>query len=68
MYSLPSLKRLATIPVGKAPDWLTFTPDNRRCYVSNAGSDSVSAIDMASLHELGRIPVGKVPKRLIAAD
>jgi YVTN family beta-propeller protein len=54
--------------VGSAPDWLTFLPDSRRCFVSNAGSDSVSVIDMASFHELSRIPVGKVPKRLIAAD
>lgn len=68
VFSLPDLKRLATIPVGNAPDWLTFLPDSRRCYVSNAGSDSVSAIDMASFHELTRIPVGKMPKRLIAAD
>jgi YVTN family beta-propeller protein len=68
VFSLPNLKRTATIPVGNGPDWLTFTPDNRMCYVSNAGSDSVSAIDMALLRELTRIPVGKVPKRLIAAD
>ena len=67
-FSLPDLKRLATIPVGKAPDWLTFLPDSRRCYVSNAGSDSVSVVDTASFRELTRIPVGKTPKRLIAAD
>jgi YVTN family beta-propeller protein len=52
--------------VGKGPDWLTFTPDGARCYVSNAGADSVSAIDVASRKELIRIPVGKVPKRIIA--
>ena len=68
VYALPDLKRLATIPVGKAPDWLTFTPDSRRCYVSNAGSDSVSVVDIASRQELTRIPVGKVPKRIIASD
>lgn len=66
VFSLPDLKRLATIPTGKGPDWLTFLPDNSRCYVSNAGSDSVSAIDVASRKELARIPVGKVPKRIIA--
>jgi len=68
VFSLPDLKRLATIPVGNAPDWLTFLPDSRRCFVSNAGSDSVSAIDMPSFHELARISVGKTPKRLIAAE
>ena len=66
VYSMPTLHRLSTIPVGKGPDWLTFTPDGARCYVSNAGADSVSAIDVASRKELIRIPVGKVPKRIIA--
>jgi YVTN family beta-propeller protein len=68
VFSLPDLKRRATIPVGDGPDWLTFTPDSRLCYVSNAGSDSVSVIDMPLFRELTRIPVGKVPKRIIAAD
>ena len=36
VYSMPGLHRLGTIPVGKGPDWLTFTPDSSRCYVSNA--------------------------------
>jgi YVTN family beta-propeller protein len=54
--------------VGTGPDWLTFTPDSRLCYVSNAGADSVSVIDMALYRELTQIPVGKVPKRIITAD
>jgi YVTN family beta-propeller protein len=66
VYAMPTLHRLGTIPVGKGPDWLTFTPDGARCYVSNAGADSVSAIDVASRKELTRIPVGKVPKRIIS--
>jgi YVTN family beta-propeller protein len=66
VYSMPALHRLSTIPVGKGPDWLTFTPDGARCYVSNAGADSVSAIDVATRKELTRIPVGKVPKRIIS--
>src|SRR5262249_18571410 len=44
VFALPELKRLATIPVGRGPDWMTFTPDGARCYVSNAGSDSVSVL------------------------
>jgi YVTN family beta-propeller protein len=66
VYSMPTLHRMATIPVGKGPDWLTFTPDGSRCYISNAGADSVSAIDVALRKELARIPVGKVPKRIIS--
>ena len=65
VYSLPGLKLLDTTSVGKGPDWLTFTPDNKRCYVSNAGSDSVSVLDVATHKELTKIPVGKVPKRII---
>jgi YVTN family beta-propeller protein len=68
VFSLPDLKGVATIPVGRGPDWLTFTPDGKRCYVSNAGSNSVSAIDAIELKELVQIPVGKVPKRIITAD
>ena len=30
VFSLPDLKRLDTVPVGRAPDWLTFTPDGKR--------------------------------------
>lgn len=68
VYSQPDLKLIATVPVGRGPDWLTFTPDGKRCYVSNAGADSVSAIDVATRKELARIPVGKVPKRLISVE
>lgn len=68
VFSLPSFERLATIPVGRGPDWLTFTPDGRRCYVSNAGSNTVSALDVNAHKELVRIPVGKVPKRIITVE
>jgi YVTN family beta-propeller protein len=46
------------------PDWITFTPDSRTVYVSNAGDRSVSAIDAATLKVVARIPVGEVPKRI----
>lgn len=65
VYSLPDLKLLDSTRVGSGPDWLAFTPDNTRCYVSNAGSDSVSVLDVATHQELTKIPVGKVPKRII---
>ena len=68
VFSLPELKRIATIPVGRGPDWLTFTPDGKRCYVSNAGANSVSAIDAVSYREVVKIPVGKVPKRIITTE
>ncbi|MGH9843280.1 MAG: hypothetical protein ACREEM_31455 [Blastocatellia bacterium] len=49
--------------VGAAPDWVTLTPDGKTAYVANAGSNSVSVIDLKSLKEIARIPVGQAPKR-----
>lgn len=66
-YSLPDLKLLGGVHVGSHPDWLTFTPDGRSVYVANAGSNSVSVVDVASRREVARIPVGQVPKRNITA-
>ncbi len=67
MYSLPDLKLLGESKVGHHPDWLTFTPDSKRVYVANAGSNSVSVVDVAGRKELTQIPVGQVPKRNITA-
>jgi YVTN family beta-propeller protein len=64
-YSLPGLKLLGGVEVGHHPDWLTFAPDSRFVYVANAGSNSVSVVDVASRKEVTRIPVGQVPKRNI---
>jgi len=66
-YSLPDLKLLGSVDVGMAPDWVTLTPDGKRAYVANAGSNSVSVIDLAAMKEITRIPVGQVPKRNITA-
>jgi len=66
-YTLPELKLIGAVKVGDDPDWLTFTPDSRRVYVANAGSNSVSVIDTATIKEVTRIPVGQVPKRNITA-
>ncbi|HEY7288849.1 MAG TPA: beta-propeller fold lactonase family protein [Vicinamibacterales bacterium] len=67
VYSMPDLALLGDVKVGDHPDWLTFTPDSKRIYVANAGSNSVSAIDIATRKEVARIPVGQVPKRNITA-
>jgi len=66
-YSLPDLNLLGGVDVGHHPDWLTFTPDSKTVYVANAGSNSVSAVDIESRKEVARIPVGQVPKRNITA-
>jgi YVTN family beta-propeller protein len=63
MYSLPDLKLLGSVDVGRSPDWVTLTPDGKRAYVANAGSNSVSVVDVAAMREITKIPVGQVPKR-----
>jgi YVTN family beta-propeller protein len=66
-FSLPDLKMQGESKVGHHPDWLTFTPDGKRVYVANAGSNSVSVVDVATRKEITQIPVGQVPKRNITA-
>jgi YVTN family beta-propeller protein len=63
VYSLPDLKLLGHAVVGDVPDWITFTPDGKFAYVSNAGANSVSAIDTTTFKEVARIPVGETSKR-----
>ncbi len=67
VYSMPDLKYLGGVRVGKVPDWLTFTPDSKKLYVANAHSNFVSVIDVAGRKELAQIKVGQVPKRNITA-
>jgi YVTN family beta-propeller protein len=74
-YSLPELKLLGQAalpdlrvpgrkPISSVPNWVTFTPDGRSLYISNAAARSVSVIDTASIKLVGTVPVGEVPKRI----
>jgi YVTN family beta-propeller protein len=66
-FSLPDVKMVSEVKVGHHPDWVTLTPDGKRAYVANAGSNSVSVVDIAGRKELTQIPVGQVPKRNVTA-
>ena len=68
-YSLPDLKLMGAVDMtgGIDPNWVTLTPDDRTAYVAMSGSNWVSVIDIASMREVTRIPVGQVPKRNITA-
>jgi len=66
-YSLPDLKLLGSTEVGKSPDWVTLTPDGKTAYVACAASNAVWVVDIKSMREIARIPVGEVPKRNITA-
>ena len=63
-YSLPDLKPLGGAELGgKGAAWVTLTPDGKTAYVANPVTNDVSVIDIKSLKEVTRIPVGFVPKR-----
>jgi YVTN family beta-propeller protein len=76
VYSLPELKLLGRValpegklpghdaPIFAAPNWLTFTPDGKRVYVTNAAIRSVSAIDVEAMKVVAEIPVGEIPHRI----
>lgn len=63
-YSLPDLKLVGQTDInGIDPNWVTLTPDGKMAYVAIAGSNWVAAIDVASMKQMAKIPVGYVPKR-----
>jgi YVTN family beta-propeller protein len=79
VYSLPELTLLGRVPlrelklqgqppIGAVAEWLTFTPDSKTVYVSNAALKSVSAIDVKTRKEVALIPAGEVPDRIITLE
>ncbi len=62
-----SLKVKAEIPVGKAPQNISFSPDFKRAYVANGGSNNVTVIDTASRSVMATIPVGKSANHVAAS-
>ena len=63
-YSLPDLKQLGGAELGgKGAGWVTLTPDGKTAYVANPVTNDVSVVDVKSMKEVTRIPVGFVPKR-----
>lgn len=68
IYAIPEVRLVATIPVGRDPNWVTLTPDGKRAFISNRGSDDVSVIDLATRKEIGRVKVGSYPQRMTAVS
>jgi YVTN family beta-propeller protein len=63
-YSLPELKPLGGAELGgKGAGWVTLTPDGKTAYVANPVTNDVSVVDIQTMKEVTRIPVGFVPKR-----
>jgi YVTN family beta-propeller protein len=67
-YSLPDLKPRGGAELGgMGAGWVTLTPDGKTAYVANPVTNDVSVVDIASMKEVTRIPVGFVPKRNVTA-
>jgi YVTN family beta-propeller protein len=63
-YSLPDLKFVAVATLGgKGAGWLTVTPDSKTAYVANEHTNDVSVVDIATMKETARVPVGFAPAR-----
>ena len=63
-YSLPDLKVIGAAELGgKGAGWVTLTPDGKTAYVANPVTNDVSVVDVKTMRETTRIPVGFVPKR-----
>lgn len=74
-YALPDLRLLGHVGLptraapgqplaGARPNWIAFTPDSRRLFISNAALNSVSVIDAQAMKLVTAVPVGRVPKRI----
>ncbi len=68
VYSLPDLKKVATVPVGKGAGAIQFTPNGKRVLVTSEAEGTLSVIDAAKYRESARIPVGKSPRGIAIAE
>src|SRR5499433_3003019 len=62
--ALPDLKLPGHNPLSAVANWVTFTPEGKQVYISNAALRSVTAIDTQAMKVVAVIPVGEVPKRI----
>ena len=62
--ALPALKVSGREQMSSVPNWVTFTPDGKTVYISNAALRAVTAIDTAGMAVKAVVPVGEVPKRI----
>jgi YVTN family beta-propeller protein len=53
VYSLPDLKPLGQVRVGRGPGWISFTPDSKKVYISAEGA--LSVVDAKTMKETARI-------------
>lgn len=64
IYSMPNLELLGTVPVGREPNWVTFSRDSKYAYVSNRRDNTLSVISIPERKEVARLKVGEFPQRM----
>jgi len=64
IYSLPDLELVGTVPVGREPNWVTFSRDSKYAYVSNRRDNTLSVISIPERKEIARLEVGEFPQRM----
>jgi YVTN family beta-propeller protein len=58
------VKLAGTAPLsGKGCAWVTVTPDGKRAYAADPVGNQTLVVDLPTMKEVARIPVGQVPKR-----
>lgn len=63
-YSLPDVKLAGTAYLsGRGCAWVTVTPDGKRAYAADPVGNQTLVVDIPTMKEVARIPVGQVPKR-----
>jgi YVTN family beta-propeller protein len=67
IYDVKAKKVTGWVPTGLGPNWIVFTPDGKDACISNNDTDDISVIDVKTRHEVKRVKVGRVPKRIAIA-
>lgn len=67
-YSLPDLTLAGTADlVSKGQGWVSIGHDGTKAYVANTVTNDVSVVDIKTMKEVARVPVGEAPRRSTAA-
>lgn len=64
-YNGKDLKLAKRMPLAKLPSHMAFSSDSKLVFITQQGSDQVSAIDLATQTVQWTIPVGKLPAGIV---
>src|SRR6202795_1228539 len=67
IYDVKAKKVTGWVATGLGPNWIVFTPDGKYACISNNDTDDISVIDVKTRHQVKRVKVGRVPKRIAIA-